>query len=365
MDFSVPMNAASNIKRVIGVVSGKGGVGKTFVTAYLASCLRKNGMKVGILDADITGPSIPRAFGIHGRVGGVEGGIEPAESAGGIKVMSANLLLETEETPIIWRGALIASAVQQFWSDVCWGELDYLLVDMPPGTGDVPLTVFQSLPVDGIVVVTSPQELVSMIVSKAAAMAEAMEIPVLGLIENYSYLRCPHCGEKIAVFGESHAVEVAEEYEIPILGRLPMDSAIAAAMDAGTVEELPDEYLRDAVTILSALPVQKKHIDRELLAAAVDEKERMAEDFGTAPQFVFYTLQKGQLLHKEVCPAPGQGQEILCRFLLDKGATALLCGGIAEPARQTLLEEEIPVYSGLSGHSDVMAACYLDGSLRQ
>ena len=235
-DLHVPANALSSIKKVIAVVSGKGGVGKSTVTSSLAVAMARRGRKVAVLDADITGPSIPMAFGVHQRATGTDAGIDPAVTPSGIKLMSLNLLTANETDPVVWRGPVIANVVKQFWSDVVWGEVDYMFVDMPPGTGDVPLTVFQSLPVDGIIVVTSPQDLVSMIVSKAVHMAEMMSIPVLGLIENYSWYQCPDCGARHAIFGESRLEEVARELGLPILARLPIDPALAAACDAGKVE---------------------------------------------------------------------------------------------------------------------------------
>ena len=232
------MNAYSNIKHVIGVVSGKGGVGKSFVTSSLAVQMAKAGYKVGILDADITGPSIPKMFGAHGQLVGDEKGMYPYETKEGIKIVSINLLMEDEEAPVVWRGPVIAGAVKQFWNEAVWGDVDYLFVDMPPGTGDVPLTVFQSLPVDGIVIVTSPQELVQMIVKKAFHMANMMHIPVLGLVENFSYLKCPDCGKKIALFGESNIDEVAAKEGTRVLGKLPLDPAYAKAADAGAFYEI-------------------------------------------------------------------------------------------------------------------------------
>lgn len=248
-----PMNAASNIRKVIGVVSGKGGVGKSFVTASLACAMSRAGYKVGIMDADITGPSIPKMLGVHGQVYGTEAGMVPMETANGMKVMSVNLLLDDEEAPVIWRGPVIAGVVKQFWNETVWGELDYLFVDMPPGTGDVPLTVFQSLPVDGIIVVTSPQELVQMIVKKAYNMAQMMDIPVLGLIENFSYLKCPDCGKEIRLFGESHIGDVANELGVPVLGKLPLDPAYAQKADAGEFEELENPHLETVVAELKKL----------------------------------------------------------------------------------------------------------------
>lgn len=248
-----PMNAASNIKKVIGVVSGKGGVGKSFVTSSLASAMNKAGYKVGILDADITGPSIPKMFGVHGQVYGTEEGMVPMVAEDGTKMISINLLLDDEEAPVIWRGPVIAGVVKQFWNETVWGDIDYLFVDMPPGTGDVPLTVFQSLPVDGIIVVTSPQELVQMIVKKAYNMANMMNIPVLGVVENFSYLKCPDCGKEIKVFGESHVDEAAKSLGIPVLGKMPIDPAYAQTADEGRFFEMENPYLSAAVEVLKKL----------------------------------------------------------------------------------------------------------------
>lgn len=237
-DFRAPMNKFSNIKRVIGIVSGKGGVGKSFVTSMLASTMQKRGRKTAVLDADITGPSIPKAFGVKGPAYADDDGVVPAVTASGIRLMSVNLLMDQEDMPVVWRGPVIAGTVKQFWSDVIWGDVDYMFVDMPPGTGDVPLTVFQSLPLDGIVIVTSPQDLVSMIVGKAVNMAKMMNIPILGIVENYSYLTCGHCGEKLSVFGESHIEEVASKYETRVLAKLPIVPAAAGLVDKGMVEEV-------------------------------------------------------------------------------------------------------------------------------
>ena len=249
-DFKKPANPFSHVKNVIAVVSGKGGVGKSMVTASLARLMREQGFSVGILDADITGPSIPKMYGIHENAKGSEAGMFPCEAQDGTRIMSVNLLLEHESDPVIWRGPVIAGVVEQFWTDVMWGELDYLFVDMPPGTGDVPLTVFQSLPVDGVVIVTSPQDLVRMIVKKAYNMAKKMNIPVLGIVENYSYLVCPDCGKKISVFGESHVDEVAQELEIPVLGKMPIDSRLAEAVEKEAFASVSNEYLTDAVNKL-------------------------------------------------------------------------------------------------------------------
>ena len=232
------LNPKASVKKVIAVVSGKGGVGKSTVTSMLAVAMARKGKRVAVLDADITGPSAPTAFGVSECQGATEEGLYPAVTTTGIQVMSINLLLDNNTDPVVWRGPVIAGAVKQFWTDVIWEDVDYMFVDMPPGTGDVPLTVFQSLPVDGIVIVTSPQDLVSMIVSKAVKMANMMHIPVLGFVDNYSYLECPDCGKKIEVFGKSHLDEVAAGFGLPILARLPIDPAVAAAYDSGNMEQV-------------------------------------------------------------------------------------------------------------------------------
>ena len=246
-------NALSSIKKVIGVVSGKGGVGKSMVTSMLATTLRRKDYGVAVLDADITGPSIPKVFGLHERATANDFGILPVETKTGIQVMSLNLLLEDETMPVVWRGPVIAGTVKQFWTDVIWNDVDFMFVDMPPGTGDVPLTVFQSIPLDGIIVVASPQELVSMIVEKAVRMAETMNVPVLGLVENMSYIACPDCGKKIEVFGKSHIEETAAKYDLPVLGRLPFTPAIAAAADKGAIELFEGDWLDGAAEKIESL----------------------------------------------------------------------------------------------------------------
>ena len=249
-DLIAPLNKYSSIKHVYAIMSGKGGVGKSTITSCLASAMAKRGYAVGIMDADVTGPSIPTAFGLGGRAVGDGESIFPEITVGGIKVISLNLLLENKGDPVIWRGSLIGGVVKQFWTDVRWGELDYLFIDMPPGTGDVPLTVFQSIPVDGIIVVTSPQDLVSLIVTKAVKMAEMMHKPLVGLVENYSYFECTNCHERHEIYGKSHLDEVASEQQLKVLARLPIDPVLAQAVDAGQVESLernPLEGVADAL----------------------------------------------------------------------------------------------------------------------
>ncbi len=244
----------SHIKKVIGIVSGKGGVGKSIVTSMLSVLMNRRGHSTAILDADITGPSIPKAFGVKGEVtGDGAGGIFPLESKTGIKMMSVNLLLPEETTPVVWRGPVIAGTVKQFWTDVIWDDVDFMFVDMPPGTGDVPLTVFQSIPLDGIIIVTSPQELVSMIVAKAANMAQMMNIPVLGLVENMSYFKCPDCGKDYNIYGESHISEVAEKFGYDILAKMPIDPRLAALCDKGMLELMENDYLDKAAEKLETL----------------------------------------------------------------------------------------------------------------
>ena len=253
-DFRVKLSEGSSVKKVIGVVSGKGGVGKSMVTSLLACATMREGYKTAILDGDITGPSIPKAFGVHQNlVGNIDGLIVPGSTAMGIDMVSVNLLLANETDPVIWRGPVLGGVIKQFWGETLWQNIDYMFVDMPPGTGDVPLTIFQSLPLDGIIIVASPQELVGMIVEKAANMARMMNIPILGLVENMSYVECPDCGKKIYVFGESHIDEIASQYQVPVLAKIPMDSELAAACDAGKIEFTERDYMKDAVELLKKL----------------------------------------------------------------------------------------------------------------
>jgi Mrp family chromosome partitioning ATPase len=254
-DFREPLHAGCSVKKVIGIVSGKGGVGKSLITSLMAVRMNSLGKRTAILDADITGPSIPKAFGLDNSGLGVSADqlMIPATTSTGIQVVSSNLLLANETDPVIWRGSMIAGAVKQFWSEVSWKDIDYMFVDMPPGTGDVPLTVFQSLPVAGIIIVTSPQELVSMIVAKAVNMAAKMNVPVLGLVENMSYLTCPDCGKQISIFGESHIDEIADQYGLEVLARIPIDPEVASRVDAGTIEYLERDWMDKAAAKIALL----------------------------------------------------------------------------------------------------------------
>ena len=257
--FLKELNPYSSVKKVIAVVSGKGGVGKSLVTSLLASEMQRRGRSCAVLDADITGPSIPKSFGIHEHATGTEQYLIPVTTQTGLQLMSINLILENETEPVVWRGPVIAGAVTQFWTDVLWRDVDYMFVDMPPGTGDVPLTVFQSLPIDGIVIVTTPQDLVGMIVAKAVKMAEMMNVPVLGLVENMSYFTCPDCGKKHEIFGASQADSVAKEFDIAHVARLPIDPTITAMVDAGQVEQVSGDYVSALVDSLEqALPLEEK-----------------------------------------------------------------------------------------------------------
>ncbi len=252
-----PLNELSHVKKVIAVVSGKGGVGKSLVTSMLSVLMRRREFSTAILDADVTGPSIPTMFGLHENATGNDMGILPVKTKTGIETMSVNLLLPDETDPVVWRGPVIAGTVKQFWSDVIWNDVDYMFVDMPPGTGDVPLTVFQSLPVDGIIIVTSPQELVSVIVAKAVKMANMMNIPIIGIVENMSYVECPDCGKKISVFGESHVEATAAEYNLKLLGRLPINPEFAKLCDAGLIEQFVGDWLENAADAVEAQPSRK------------------------------------------------------------------------------------------------------------
>lgn len=250
MDLSAKLNPQSSVKKVIAVVSGKGGVGKSLITSLMASEMQRRGYQAAVLDADVTGPSIPKAFGIHEHARGTEDALIPCYSVRGTEIMSINLILDNETDPVVWRGPVIAGVVTQFWSDVIWDNVDYMFVDMPPGTGDVPLTVFQSLPVDGIIIVTSPQDLVSMIVAKAVNMANMMNIPVLGIVENMSYFKCPDCGKEHEIFGESKVAKVAEEFGVKHYARLPIDPVVAAMVDAGEVESVDATALNELVDFI-------------------------------------------------------------------------------------------------------------------
>ncbi len=361
-----PGNQYSKVKKVIGIVSGKGGVGKSLTTSYLSVLMNRKGYKTAILDADITGPSIPKTFGINSKASGNELGMFPAVSKAGIKVMSVNLLLDSEEMPVVWRGPVVAGTVKQFWTDVIWDQVDYMFVDMPPGTGDVPLTVFQSIPLDGIIIVTSPQDLVSMIVGKAVNMAKAMNVPILGLVENYSYISCGNCKEKISVFGESHVDEVSAKYHIPVLDRVPIDPAIPAAVDKGLIEEIYVPYLDEtAAFIEEQCPVEEEKAIRVegalKIAVPIMDNNKIDQHFGKAKKFKIYDIFNQVLIDQKEISAEGDGHESAVKLLEDNQVNTLICGGIGQEALGFLLEKKVKVYPGMTGDADVNVASYLDG----
>lgn len=332
----------SSVKKVIGVVSGKGGVGKSLVTSLLAITMNKRGYKTAILDADITGPSIPKIFGIKGKAQGTSEGLLPSISKNGIKVMSSNLLLENDTDPVVWRGPVIAGLVKQFWTDVIWDNVDYLFVDMPPGTGDVPLTVFQSIGVDGIVIVTSPQELVSMIVEKAVNMAKMMKIEVLGIVENLSYIECPDCKKHISVFGESKVEEVAKKYNLEVLGKLPIDPQFASLCDKGSLEDINIPYLEKANQKLEALPVS-------VLNVAIPVKDdKIDSHFGKAQLFHIYQVVKDMIIGGVKLPVDGKGHNDVVNALSEKHVHVVLCENLGKEALIACEEKGIRVVSGFN-----------------
>ena len=356
-----PVNQFSKVKKVIGVVSGKGGVGKSLTTSYLSVLMNRKGYKTAILDADITGPSIPKTFGVHSKAVGNEMGMFPALTDKGIKLMSVNLLLDSEEMPVVWRGPVIANTVKQFWTDVVWDQVDYMFVDMPPGTGDVPLTVFQSIPVDGIIIVTSPQELVSMIVGKAVNMAKAMNIPILGLVENYSYISCGNCGEKISVFGESHVEEVALKYNLKVLDRIPIDPQLAKAIDAGNIECVEVPYLdHTAAFIEESCSVRESSIKN--IAIPVLENNDIDKHFGKCKKFKVYTFDQGMLLSQKIVENLEEGHEASVKVLQNENVNVVLCSGIGAEALSLLLQKGIQVYPGVTGDADIAVSSYMDGA---
>lgn len=362
----IDLKNEGSVKRVIGVVSGKGGVGKSFVTSRLASVFAKKGYTSAVLDADITGPSIPRCFGLKDKAEANENGIQPALSKGGIQVMSVNLLLDDESVPVVWRGPIIAGTVKQFWSEVDWKDVEYMFVDMPPGTGDVPLTVFQSLPVDGIIIVTSPSELVSMIVEKAVNMANAMEIPVLGIVENYSYIKCPDCGKLIYPFGEGKTDDVGLKYGIPVLSRLPMDSRIASAMDNGLVEDLDMDVLGETADTIEFLLRNVDHsIDSDdygethKLAIALDENEKMAGKLAAAVKFVIADTKGRKVLDRNYLEVKSAEEAVAS--LKSAGVDTIISNGVDKKLRNLLSVSGIAIIPILKSPVEDVIANFLDG----
>lgn len=353
----------NSIKRVIGIVSGKGGVGKSLVTSMLAVMMRRKGYETGILDADITGPSIPKIFGIKDKARGSEYGIYPIKTHNDIGIMSINLLLEEEEAPVIWRGPVIAGTVKQFWTDVIWGEVDYLFLDMPPGTGDVPLTVFQSIPLDGIIIVTSPQDLVSLIVAKAYNMARSMSIPVLGIVENMSCVKCPDCGKEIKLFGDSKIDAAAEKMGIKVLAKMPIDPAIAELCDNGEIEKMKYEYLTEAADYIEKkLPVNGEE-NHSMKIAIATEGTDVSSHFGKCENFTIVEIENAEVKGKSIINTAGNQHGLLPGFLASQDVKLVIAGGMGEGARQNLIANDIEIISGVSGNIDEVISAYLNGSL--
>ena len=362
---------STHVKKVIGVISGKGGVGKSSVTSMLAVALNKAGYKVAVMDADITGPSIPRAFGVKNKAQADDEGIIPVETQSGIRLMSMNLLLENDSDPVVWRGPVIGGAVQQFWTDVVWGDVDYMLVDMPPGTGDVALTVFQSLPIDGIIIVTTPQELVAMIGEKAVKMAGMMDVPVLGMVENMSYYRCPDCGSEHAIFGISSIESIAEGYGINAVSRLPIDPKVAALCDRGMIETADTDGLKNIVDMLESLidgdensfssgPDYEDGVGK--IAVPV-EAGNVCENFGHAPAFTVFRVKDGEVIGSYDVKNENQGHAGVVDMLWKNGVECVICGGIGEAALDMLGEAGIICLRGVKGKAADAIAHFIDGTL--
>jgi Mrp family chromosome partitioning ATPase/predicted Fe-Mo cluster-binding NifX family protein len=349
----------SCVEKVIGVVSGKGGVGKSLVTSLLAVLAQREGYQAAILDADITGPSIPTAFGLHTRAEGTELGLYPVESKTGIRIMSLNLLVEHETDPVVWRGPIIAGAVKQFWTDVIWGDVDYMFIDMPPGTGDVPLTVFQSIPVDGLVIVASPQELVGMIVEKAVNMAGMMNIPVLALVENMSYVVCPDCGKEIRAFGESHVESIAQKHGIKNTAKIPIDPKLSAACDAGMIELFEGNWLDE---LFQTITKQRRN-DIMKIAVACNGKEIFGH-FGHCENFTIFETENGKIVSESSVPNPGHKPGFLPNFLGDMGVEVIIAGGMGGGAVDIFNERNIEVIVGAEGDARTAVTSYLKGELK-
>lgn len=360
-DFSEKPHDLSNIKKVIGIVSGKGGVGKSLVSSILAVTMQRRGHNVAILDADITGPSIPKAFGIKRKALGDELGLWPIKSKTGIEIMSINLLLANDTDPVVWRGPVIANAVKQFWTDVIWSNVDFMFIDMPPGTGDVPLTVFQSIKVDGIIIVTSPQELVSMIVSKAVQMAKMMNIPILGLVENMAYFKCPDCEREYQIFGESNIERIADKYDLKLLARLPIDPGLAEACDQGTIELFGGDWLNN---IAEKLENNQENGVKKMKIAVASENEMVTEHFGHCLNFNIFEAENNQIIKYESIANPGHRPGFLPNFLNDMGVKVVISGGMGGGAIDIFNEKGIEVIVGAKGPAKTAAELYLRGMLQ-
>ncbi len=376
-DFSAKLHDKSSVKKVYAVVSGKGGVGKSLVTSMLAVTMNRMDFHTAVLDADVTGPSIPKMFGVKDKAqsNGLE--LYPAKTKTDIDIMSVNLLLENDTDPVIWRGPVISGVVKQFWTDVVWDNVDFMFVDMPPGTGDIPLTVFQSIAVDGIIVVTSPQELVSMIVSKAVKMAERMNIPVIGLVENMSYFLCPDNGKKYHVFGESHIEDIAKRHNLKVLAKIPIDPRLSAVSDKGMIELFDGDWL-DPLGEMFAQEMDKqqsevdvisqerdKSIGDEMIKIAVaSERETVTEHFGHCINFNIYEAVEGRIVKEESIDNPGHKPGFLPNYLNDLGVNVIISGGMGGGAVDIFNEKGIEVIVGAAGDARTAAEDYLKGDLK-
>jgi Mrp family chromosome partitioning ATPase/predicted Fe-Mo cluster-binding NifX family protein len=369
-DFLETPHELSKIDKIIGVVSGKGGVGKSLVTSMMAIGMNRKGYKTAVLDADVTGPSIPKAFGIEEKATANELGLFPVKSQTGIDVMSVNLLLDNVTDPVVWRGPMIANTVKQFWTDVIWQDEDFMFIDMPPGTGDVPLTVFQSIPVDGIIIVTSPQDLVAMIVAKAVNMAKMMNVPILGIVENMSYFECPDCGNTHHIFGESSIDAVAGKFGIPVIGKLPIDPKIAESCDIGKIELYQSGALNEMVDTLDNLldqgtPVTKKEEGKKIMLkiAVATENAAVAQHFGHCATYTMFTTEEGKITNTESIVSPEHVPGLLPKFLGEKGADVVIAGGMGAKAVELFNVQNIEVITGATGDPQKNAELYLAGSL--
>ncbi len=356
----------SNVKKVIGVISGKGGVGKSLVTSMLAAKFNKK-YKTAVLDADITGPSIPKIFGLTERANGDEFGLFPAKTKDGLSVISTNLLLDNPSDPVIWRGPKIAGIVRQFWTDVIWGDIDYMFVDMPPGTGDVALTVFQNLPVDGIIIVTSPQDLVSMIVGKAVKMANALKIPIIGLVENMSYLECPDCGKKIDVFGKSKIEETAYQYHVKVLDRVPIDPKIAEACDNGNVSEISGKYLDNAEESITRtanriLNIYSHTMNMKIASPTINGM--INEHFGSSEEYTISTIQNGKVVNREVVAPHPDGHGANVGMLKEKGVEIIICGNLGTGAKNMISKQGLQLVAGAKGKVEDVVESFIVGRLK-
>lgn len=375
-DFTENPHELSSIKKVIGVVSGKGGVGKSLVTSMLAVAMNRRGYNSAILDADITGPSIPKAFGVKKKATGNDLGLFPVKSKTGIQMMSINLLLENETDPVVWRGPILAGTVKQFWTDVIWSDVDVMFIDMPPGTGDVPLTVFQSIAVDGIIIVTSPQELVSMIVLKAVKMAALMKVPVIGLVENMSFFKCPDCQKEYKIYGDSHIEEIAKEYNLDILGRLPVDPKLAGACDRGLIELYDGNWLERVADLLEkdmGISNELSEINSDknkdggknmIKIAVASEKDMVTEHFGHCEGFTIFETDNKKITKTEFKLNPGHRPGFLPNFLNDLGVNVIISGGMGGGAIEIFNEKGIEVIIGASGKAEDAVNSYLAGALK-